>query len=84
LNYVEILLRPPLDLAHSDGTLLARTHPSDSLMEPGTKLGHYAIAEQLGAGGMGEVHLAQDTRLGRKVAIKMLPEDFASDVARNR
>ena len=43
-----------------------------------------AIAEQLGAGGMSEVHLAQDTRLGRKVAIKMLPEDFASDVARNR
>ncbi len=45
----------------------------------GTKLGPYEITEQLGAGGMGEVWLAQDTRLGRKVAIKVLPAEFASD-----
>jgi serine/threonine protein kinase len=38
-------------------------------MEPGTKLGAYEVSEQLAAGGMGEVYLAQDTRLGRKVAI---------------
>ncbi len=44
-------------------------------MEPGTKLGPYKIIEQLGAGGMGEVYLGEDTRLGRKVAIKVLPED---------
>ncbi len=47
-------------------------------MEPGTKLGPYEITEQFGAGGMGEVYLAQDTRLGRKVAIKVLPAEFAS------
>ncbi len=44
----------------------------------GTSLGPYKIIEQLGAGGMSEVFLAEDTRLGRKVAIKVLPEEFAS------
>ena len=51
-------------------------------MEPGTKLGPYEITEQLGGGGMGEVYLAEDTRLGRKVAIKVLPAEFASDPER--
>ncbi len=48
----------------------------------GSKLGPYEIIEQLGAGGMGEVWLAQDTRLGRKVAVKVLPPQFATDPER--
>jgi serine/threonine-protein kinase len=49
------------------------------VLEPGTKLGRYEIRSQLGAGGMGEVYLAQDTRLDRKVALKILPDEVAAD-----
>ncbi len=50
----------------------------------GEKLGPYEILSPLGAGGMGEVYRARDTRLGREVAIKVLPESFASDPDRLR
>ena len=46
---------------------------------PGARLSHYEIKSQLGAGGMGEVYLAQDTKLDRKVAIKFLHEEFSKD-----
>ncbi len=48
----------------------------------GTTLAHYRISASLGAGGMGEVWRAEDTKLGREVALKVLPEDFAADPER--
>ena len=48
----------------------------------GSKLTHYEILGSIGAGGMGEVYRARDRELGREVAIKLLPEDFAQDTER--
>jgi serine/threonine protein kinase len=52
------------------------------VIEAGTRLAHYDILEPLGKGGMGEVYRANDQKLGRDVAIKILPNDFAQDPAR--
>src|SRR5262245_13410852 len=51
-------------------------------LEQGTRLGSFEILDPLGKGGMGEVYRARDTRLGRDVAIKVLPEALAKDPAR--
>src|SRR6202045_3870705 len=53
-------------------------------LAPRTKLGPYEFLSPLGAGGMGEVYRARDTRLGRDVAVKVLPESFARDNDRLR
>jgi non-specific serine/threonine protein kinase len=78
-----------------ESLLSAEGQAGDFLSEPaggssaahlatGTRLGPYEIVSFLGAGGMGEVYKARDTRLDRTVAIKMLPGDFAADPERAR
>jgi serine/threonine protein kinase len=56
--------------------------PADLRHMIGTKLAHYQITAHLGSGGMGDVYQATDSKLGRSVAIKLLPEAFARDAER--
>ena len=75
-------------LASSDDAEIFMEKPAASevvsqIIEPknlvvGTSFGHYEIVKQIGAGGMGEVYLAEDTKLDRKVAVKILNEKFAA------
>ena len=53
-------------------------------LAPGTKLGPYEIVGALGAGGMGEEYRARDTRLGRDVAVKILPKEMSADAVRKQ
>jgi eukaryotic-like serine/threonine-protein kinase len=53
-------------------------------LSAGTRLGPFEILSPIGAGGMGEVYRARDTRLGREVAVKVLSSEFSADADRRR
>ena len=65
-------------------SLWAGSSNSSLLLPAGSQLGRFAVVSHLGAGGMGEVYLAEDTRLARRVAIKLLPAAFTADAGRVR
>src|SRR5438552_14013049 len=69
---------PQVKVGNSVGSKRAIIHFQMAL-KVGSKLGPYEIVAPLGAGGMGEVYRARDTRLERTVAIKVLPERFSKD-----
>ena len=71
---MDFLQKPVLDAAHQ-----MMADDRREMVAPGTQLAHYKIISQLGAGGMGEVYLAEDTRLRRKVALKMLAPELTLD-----
>jgi TolB-like protein/Tfp pilus assembly protein PilF len=71
---MDFLEKPVLEAAHQ---MIA--DPSPGNIVPGTQLAHYQIISMIGAGGMGEVYLAEDMRLRRKVALKMLAPELTRD-----
>ena len=64
--------------------VMAESLENNQAQVVGRTLGHYKILESIGKGGMGEVYRARDTRLGRDVAIKVLPPAFSTDADRLR
>ena len=68
--------------AYEKAAMLLNDTPGAAIL--GQLIGHYKIVASLGKGGMGEVYLAQDTKLGRSVALKILPTDVAANGERMR
>ena len=72
----EFIETPAIEMA---AEIAAKDPPADLT---GRRLGPYVIRSPIGSGGMGEIYLAEDTRLGRDVALKLLPSHFTSDPQR--
>src|SRR3989440_4491441 len=71
-----------LNLARIEAAKIRYSTSSGTMIEsisPNTKIAQYTIVSKIGEGGMGEVYRAQDTKLDRKVALKILPADLASN-----
>ena len=77
---------PPDGMRRRPNVLVYRTQDTSLLrpmaLEIGSRLGHYNVTALIGEGGMGQVYQATDTKLNRQVALKILPEAFATDLDR--
>src|SRR5262245_63166690 len=81
----DLTLRPAMQgsrIARPDPVTIRAASLQQMPLGPGVRLGPYEIQSAIGAGGMGEVYCARDTRLKREVALKILPESYATDPER--
>src|SRR5260221_624089 len=79
---VAIVQNPTISLADDVAVTKRVIDPMNNELSAGTAISHYRIVSKIGAGGMGEVYRARDTRLDREVAIKLLPAEVSTEADR--